>query len=81
MMINLIKTVSLTCPVCKTGSIVLDVTPKSIQKILKVSESFACPVCNEKFSGAHKLLESIRDYNETTTILNRYQEHFGVQLN
>ena len=84
MKLDPIKKVTISCPVCRTGGIILNVTSKNdteSQNLLTASESFVCPVCKEKFGGAHKLLEAISVYNESVAVLNNYQTIFAVQLN
>ncbi len=84
MQIDTIKKVTMSCPACRTGGIILDITPKDdagSQDILAASESFVCPVCKEKFGGARKLLESVNVYNEAAKSLNVYQAAFAVRLN
>jgi hypothetical protein len=78
-----IKKISMSCPACHTGGIILNIPPQDgtgTPDILTASESFACPVCKEKFGGASKLLKTISTYNEAAAILDNYQALFDVHL-
>lgn len=76
-----VSKITMTCPSCKAG-IKLDVTvdDDEMQKLLTASESFACPICNEKFGGAHKLLEDVNAYNKSTKLLSSYDAFFNVKF-
>lgn len=77
-----IKKVTMTCPICNSG-IKVDISLEDdakMQELLNASETFACPICKEKFGGAHKLLEMVNTYNQSTIILGRYKGLFNVDF-
>lgn len=75
-----VSKITMTCPSCKAG-IKLDITvDDAMQKLLTASESFACPICNEKFGGAHQLLEDVNVYNKSTELLSSYHALFDVKF-
>jgi len=77
-----IKKVIMSCPVCNTG-IKLDLTSKddaAMEKLIAASENFACPVCETKFGGAHKLLGEVNTYNKFVAELGLYNKAFDVEF-
>lgn len=77
-----IKKVTMTCPMCNSG-IKVEINPEDdtkMQELLNASETFACPICKEKFGGAHKLLEMVDTYNKSAIILGRYNGLFNVEF-
>lgn len=78
-----INKVTMLCPICNT-EIKFEVPPEydaeEMRNLLSASENFMCPICQEKFGGAHELLQKVDVYNKFIAEFKQYSGIFKVKF-